>query len=145
MLYYLVPILLGILIPLQSIVNAITGQRLGHPLYGTVASFTIGILLTLSILTVLKVPVQTPAKFSNIPWYFFIGGLVGCFYISSTIYIVPKIGNLAFIAMVIVTQLVASSLYDHFGFLGLIKVPLNMSKVCGLFFLLTGLALVIRK
>ena len=79
------------------------------------------------------------------PWYAWLGGLLGAFYIISTIIISPKIGLATFLAIVIGGQLLMSLVIDHFGIFGSAVKLIDIKKVIGILFVLTGIWLIKSK
>lgn len=144
-LYYLMPIILGFLIPIQSLLNAKLGQRVGSPFIGAAINFAVEFALALTILALIRPAPSRHLVEMDIPWYLYLGGFVGVTYILSTIIIVPKVGNLGFIALIVFSQLFASALYDHIGLFGVIKIPFQPLKLVGFLFLIAGLLLVLKK
>lgn len=141
---YFIPIILGLIVPLQAIANAKLGDKLGHPLWGALFNF---IVATSCICTsILLVGLEKP-NFSQLHLkhcYLFIGGLVGAFYIFASLVYVPKIGGLIFFSTLIAVQLIASLFYDHFGILGK-TITINPAKMLGIILLLVGTFLVSKQ
>ena len=52
------------------------------------------------------------------PWYLWLGGFLGVYAISMSIYAAPKMGFLTLTGMIIFGQMVMSMIVDHFGLLG---------------------------
>lgn len=78
----------------QSLANAEMGERAGHPIIGALVNNTGGVALVLvglvalrSMRTGLGVLVR-----SRLPWWTYLGGLCGAFFIVAATYIVPVLG-----------------------------------------------------
>ncbi|HEY6007640.1 MAG TPA: DMT family transporter, partial [Geobacteraceae bacterium] len=78
-------------------------------------------------------------------WWELSGGLLGAFFVTMTIVIVPRIGTAAAMAATIAAQLMAGMLLDHFGAFGLRTVSLDWKRALGGLFLLFGASLVFRR
>ncbi|MCI5072919.1 DMT family transporter [bacterium] len=138
---YFIPIILGLIVPLQAIANAKLGDKLGHPLWGALFNFIIAIscISTIIIFTGLDRPnfSQLHVKHS----YLLMGGFVGAFYIFASLVFVPKMGGLIFFSTLIAVQLMASLFYDHFGLLGK-TIIITPTKTLGIILLLIGTFLI---
>jgi transporter family-2 protein len=70
--------------------------------------------------------------------------MLGAFYLLTTILVPPRIGVAAFFSLVVLGQLCASLIFDHFGLLGLPIHPVNPWRVLGVALLIAGVALIRR-
>jgi transporter family-2 protein len=78
-------------------------------------------------------------------WWELTGGLLGAFFVTLTIVIVPRIGTASAMAATIAAQLVTGLLLDQFGLFGLRVVPLDGKRLLGASLLLIGAGLVFRR
>ncbi|SMF39697.1 DMT family transporter [Pseudobacteriovorax antillogorgiicola] len=140
----IIVLIIGGLLALQGVINAKLSSYLPHPLQAAVISFSVGttVLLALSLLTGESPP--SLSQWRSIPWYLFIGGLLGALMVSSAILLIPKIGATSFIGGIIVGQLIAALLLDHFGVLGLDIRPINSQRILGVVLLIAGFLLTRR-
>jgi len=67
----------------------------------------------------------------SVPWYLWLGGIVGVYAISMSIYAAPKLGFLVLSGLIIFGQMVMSMLVDHLGLLGNEKMPINWQRLLG--------------
>lgn len=93
-------------------------------------------------------PIKTKTKYekvtdlSHAPFYAWLGGLVGAFYIISSIVASPKIGIATFLALIIGGQLAMSLVLEHFGWLGTAVKSITWVKGIGLVLILVGIMLI---
>jgi transporter family-2 protein len=80
-----------------------------------------------------------------VPWWAWTGGILGAGYITTAVVVAPRVGALALMALVIAGQLLAALVLDHFGLLGLRKIPITSSRLAGAALLLLGLFFVLRR
>jgi transporter family-2 protein len=73
------------------------------------------------------------------------GGLLGAFFVTLTIIIVPRIGTVAVMAGVITGQLATGAILDHLGLFGFRQVSMEPKRILGIVLLSAGAALVLRK
>ncbi len=81
----------------------------------------------------------------NIPWYLWIGGCLGVYAISVSIYSAPKLSLLTLSGVIIFGQMVTSMLIDHFGFLGTEKVAINWQRLLGSVVIFIGVLLTLQR
>jgi bacterial/archaeal transporter family-2 protein len=79
------------------------------------------------------------------PWWEWTGGFFGAFFVSMSIFVVPRIGTAAAMSAVIAAQLTTGVLLDHFGAFGMKQIPLDLKRAVGCLLLVAGLALVGRR
>lgn len=144
-----IPILLSLLagfaVPLQAGTNARLGQLLGHPLWATGVSLLISLLALALILIFIKVPrPNLVAALQNGPWWIWMGGIAGVFYITTALLIAPRLGTLNFIMAVIVGQLAISLIIDRFGLVGLPQREVSLKKLVGVAIVIVGFLITTR-
>jgi transporter family-2 protein len=132
----------GMAIALQPSINARLAQKTGL-VQSSCISFAVGTLVLLvTALLVGRGSFRGIAAAS--PWEL-TGGLLGAFFVTMTIFVVPRIGTAAAMAAVIGAQLTTGVLLDHFGLLGGRHVPLDSTRSIGIALLLAGGWLVFRR
>jgi len=144
----LVPILLSLLagfaVPLQAGTNARLGALLGHPLWATGVSLLVSLLALMLVLLVIKVPKPNLSALSGAPWWIWMGGIAGVFYISIALLMAPRLGALNFIMAVIIGQLVISLIIDYFGLVGLPRKAISLQKLVGVLVVVGGFVITTR-
>lgn len=141
-LFYLLALGAGLLLPLQIAFNNKLTHYSNNPVTSSLISFSVGtIALLLYSLSQFSSFQKSLHQLSHAPSYAWLGGLVGAFYIISTIIASPKIGLALFLALVIGGQLMMSLLVDHFGLMGAIVKPITWVKGIGLLLVFGGIFL----
>lgn len=133
----------GAILPLQVLINSRLAVGLGNALWATTVSFVVGMLGLLAWLMITR---QTSADWSqaaHMPWWVWVGGLMGAAYVTITIVTVPMLGATALVLLLILGQMIAGTLLDHFGILTQAQ-PVNLAKVAGLILVFIGTVLVVR-
>ncbi|APR71431.1 DMT family transporter [Acinetobacter haemolyticus] len=135
----------GVAMAFQTAINAQLREHLHSPLQAAFLSFLVG-----TIILALLVYFQSTAKpslgeLSQIPWFLWIGGFLGVYAISMSIYTAPKLGFLTFSGLVIFGQLTISILLDHFGWLGTEKIPVNWQRLLGSIIIFIGVLLTLQR
>jgi transporter family-2 protein len=134
----------GIGIPVMAALNGGLGIRLQNPVLAASILFFVGLMLSLSVLLVTSGVPKTLSA-ADTPWYFYAGGAFVIFYILSITAIAPHFGVGNAVSFVLLGQLVAMSLIDHFGLLGAPRFEISAQRVIGLVLMASGVFLVIRR
>jgi len=84
------------------------------------------------------------AQWKELPWYTLIAGMFGLIVISAISYMIPRVGVAAAIIAIVAGQLLVSTLLDHFGLLGAMARPLDLTRSIGLAVVLLGVWLTVK-
>jgi transporter family-2 protein len=129
----------GLGIPVFAALNAGLGQQLGGPVAATAVTFAIGFVIATVLLTFTGYPPASAFTFEK-PWLW-IGAVVMLFYATSVAFSAPRIGLGNAIFFVLLGQIVAAAIIDHFGLLGSIKSAITPKRALGLVVMAIGLYL----
>lgn len=133
----------GAMLPLQALINARLGTGVGGPAWAATISFLVGTLGLAVFLIVTRQPLPAAGAAAAMPWWVWTGGLLGAMYVAFVITAVPVLGATAMVAFVILGQLTASTLLDHYGILSQIR-PISVVRLTGVAMLFVGALLVVR-
>ena len=125
-------LIMGIIIPYQSQVNAKLGAALGHPLLGTFVNFTVGLLLICLVVVVNKIPMPTIQSLKVVHPIYYIGGAMGVMFVSGSLFLVPRIGAINLFSCLIAGQIVSSIVMDYFGLFSNVSKEISRDKWIGL-------------
>jgi len=134
----------GAILPLQALINARLGSATGGSAWAAAISFLVGTVGLALFLLLTRQPLPVLASAATLPWWAWTGGLLGAMYVAFVITAVPVLGATAMVAFVILGQLTAAALLDHFGILGAHGV-LSPHRIAGIGLLAGGAALVLRQ
>ena len=129
----------GLGIPVFAALNAGLGQQLGGPVAATAVTFAIGFVIATAMLVFTGFPAASTFTFER-PWLW-IGAVVMLFYATSVAYSAPRIGLGNAIFFVLLGQIVAAAIIDHFGLLGSIQSAITPKRALGLAVMTFGLYL----
>ena len=132
----------GVMIPFQAGINAQLSTWVGGPMRAALVSFAVGTLGLLVLSLALFRDWPSPGKLADAPWWIWVGGLLGAFYVFGSIVTAPRLGAVTLVAAVLAGQALASVLIDHFGWVGFDEHPVNLGRIAGLVLLAAGVALV---
>jgi transporter family-2 protein len=138
--YALFALLAGAMLPIQFGINAQLATWVGGSVRAALVSFVVGALGLL--VAVLLAARGWPDRAGDAPWWVWIGGLLGAFYVLGSIVTAPKLGATTLVALILAGQAVASLLVDHYGWVGFEEHPVNALRIAGVVLLAGGVALV---
>ena len=140
--FVILTVLAGVVLPMQALINARLGLQIGGPVWAAAFSFLIGTVALFAYQLVLRAPFPPAAQAFSGPAWLWIGGVMGAFYVATVTLTVPRLGTAALIALIVLGQMVASLLLDHFGVLHDVH-PLNPSRLLGAGLLIAGVWLIV--
>ena len=144
-LFYLLAFGAGVVLIVQVGVNVALRAAVGNPVMAALISFVIGSAALLLFLLLARAPWPARAQLSAAPAWAWLGGLLGAFYVVSTIVVGPRVGAAALLALIVLGQLVTSLLVDHFGWLGFPQHPLTPLRLFGALLLFGGVLLIVNR
>ncbi|MFJ2357531.1 EamA-like transporter family protein [Pseudomonas sp. MWU13-2625] len=132
----------GAVVPFQSAINSNLARGLGHPLWATLASLLVSVLVLLPVILALRLPLPSLGFISKAPLWMWAGGAFGVCFVALAVMLLPKLGASGFVALALAGQVIASMLLDHFGLFGLVEKQLTLSRVLGALLLIGGVVLI---
>ncbi len=132
----------GGLLATQAPINGQLGLHVGK-LQAALISFVVGTMLLSVIVFVFAGGMSQGTGVGAVPWYYFVGGLLGAAYITTVIFTVGALGAGGITAATISAQLVTSMFLDRIGAFGLEKQPITWSRVLGVALLAIGTYLIV--
>ncbi|HKE85604.1 MAG TPA: DMT family transporter [Vicinamibacterales bacterium] len=141
-LYLLFALVTGAGVAVQSVINARLRVLLDGPFWAAAGQFVVGLvfLLLVALLTRQSAPVTSGV--ARAPWWIWAGGLIGATFILVNIILTPKLGATLTLAMMIVGQLCAALVVDHYGLFGGTIVRVSATRLIGVVLLLLGVSLI---
>lgn len=136
-------ILAGAMITVQSVLNAVLGNRAG--LFGAVLILT---LVSIALLLVLILAIPGTANFRALPavseWYLYGGGVLGVVILAAPIFLIPRIGAALTLTTIVVGQLTLAVIVDHFGLFAVPKMEASLVRLAGVALVAVGAFLIGR-
>lgn len=134
----------GVAASVQISTLGLLGQRVGE-LEAAAFAFLLTAIAGVLILLVARRSLAGYGQALASPWWMWLGGLSGVFIVSAVIVSGPRIGVIATSALLIAGQLVSASVIDHYGWIGVDRVPLSATRVAGIVLLLAGALLTVKR
>lgn len=143
-LWALLGIAAGACIAIQAPVNSLLGRGFGMPVAAACVSFLSGaIILALVMVAAASFEGRAPDWRGPDLWLYIAGGALGTVYVTTAIFLTPRIGAAAVMAFAVSGQLLAGILLDRIGFLGMAVREISVGRIGGAVLLVAG-ALMIR-
>jgi bacterial/archaeal transporter family-2 protein len=133
----------GGLVAMQAPINGVLGRSAGK-LAAASISFVIGTAVLVAITAVSGSEVNL-SEAAKLPWYYFIGGLLGAAYVTTVLITVRTLGAGGVTAATIAGQLTMSVVVDRLGLLGLEERAFTAQRLVGVALLAAGTFLVVRE
>jgi transporter family-2 protein len=129
----------GMGIPVTAALNAGLGTHIASPVAASVILFAVGLVMTALVLAFTGLPSRGVVT-GLAPWYYLAAlGVVA--YVLSVTWSAPRIGVGNAIFFVLLGQLVAAAIIDHFGLFGAVKSALTTQRAIGLVVMAIGVYL----
>ncbi len=114
MIYILLAILAGVSIVVSRVINFSLAEKIGV-FQGTFFNYVIGLLFSMIFLVVSKeILFIENIQFSAIPWWAYLGGLVGVGVVVLSTYLTPKISAFYLTIFIFLGQLFTGVIVDYF-------------------------------
>lgn len=142
LLYILLALAAGVCIPTQAGINAQLSHWTRSPVLAAGISFAVGTFCLAFYAVAARISLPAPAALATAPWWVWSGGGLGAFFVTITIFLVPKLGATAMLALVLAGQMLASLSLDHVGAFAFPVHPISVPRILGVFMVATGVVLI---
>jgi transporter family-2 protein len=143
-LYLLLALAAGAMMPTQAAINNKLAGYVESPISAAFISFFVGTLALFIYLLLTGTPLSSLWNFKDAPPVAWIGGLLGAFFVTSAVILVPRLGVAMTFSLIIAGQMLITLVLDHFGFLGVPVKEISLARVGGILLITAGVV-IIRK
>lgn len=143
MLFIIAAFMAGAILPLQTLINGRLAGFYGSAVLAAATSFQIGAVALFAYHLLSRSPVNT-FRFADAPAWFWAGGFLGTIYMVGVTATVSKLGAASMMSLVILGQISAALLLDHFGVLAQVYHPVSIYRLVGAVMVFAGVWLVTR-
>lgn len=144
MLALFIAALAGVTMAVQGSLNTALGKVIGL-LETTFVVHLVGLLLAGILLFVFRLGSGDWQRYSDVPWYFYLGGILGVAIIYGVVRSMASVGVAAATTAIIVGQLLTAAMVDHLGLFGLERIPFSWHRVAGAALMSGGAWLLLKK
>ena len=138
--YVLIAVAVGMLLPIQAIINSRLRGYVGGPIPATFVSVTISTVTMFAVLAATRTPVPTSGNGG--PWWVWTGGVLGAAIVMASLGLVSRLGAAFLFALFVVGQMLASLVIDHYGLLGVSQQQISPLRLVGVLLLIAGVVLI---
>jgi transporter family-2 protein len=132
---------LGIGLTLQIAMNTRMRAFAAGPFGAALLSFVVGALALATVLALVRAP-WPGRELAHAPWWVWCGGMMGAVYVLGAVLIAPRIGPGPLLALVVMGQMSAALVLEHYGWLGTVRHPVSAVRILGVLLIVIGAALV---
>lgn len=132
----------GIAVGLQAPMSSMITQRLG--IFESVFIVHLGGALVALLPLLFFYGGGNLPRWKELPWYTLLAGAFGLIVLGAISYTIPRVGVAAAVITVVAGQMVVSTILDHFGWLGGMGRPMDLTRAVGLAIVLVGVWLTVK-
>ena len=127
----------------QGTINSALAEEIGL----TETTFIVHLVAVLALILVLLFSKESNFRFNllrEVPWYLYLGGLLGVVITYTVAFSIPKLGVAVATTAIVAFQVSTAALIDHLGLFGMDRVPFGWNRVAGIIFLAVGVKLLLN-
>ena len=134
---------LGITAVVQVGINSDLRSLIGNPYQTALISTTVSTVFLIALSTVVyHRPYPDMQVFRDANWWMWTGGVIGALFVAGTAGLVSRLGSSVLFTVIVLGQLLAAAVIDHFGWFGLDEHPVTLPRAAGLGLVIAGAVLV---
>lgn len=144
--YFLILLALaaGAMMPTQAATNNKMALVVNSPVLSAFISFFVGTVALFIYLLISGVPLANISSTKEAPAIAWIGGLLGAFFVTAAVILVPRFGVALTFSLIIAGQMLVTLVIDHFGLLGVPVKEVSLARVGGILLITAGVVLIRR-
>jgi transporter family-2 protein len=130
----------GVLLASQAPINAALARTLKDPVLAACVSFGVGFAV-LAAIGIFRGAWPAGSALASAPWWSWLGGVLGAFYVVVVIWAVPQLGVVTTLAALVFGQMAAALVLDAIGAFGLPAQAISWQRLLAAALILCGLVL----
>jgi len=143
--FVLLAFLCGVVLVSQPGINSTLSANIGGPLNAASISLSVSAVAVLILRMFFAPEFSFSMAFEKTPYWGWLGGFLGVFFVAASMYVAPRIGATSLISLILCGQIVAALLYDKFGLFGYGEQPVTVLRLFGVGLIVLGTALVLAR
>ena len=128
--------------PTQAATNNRMAEAVGSPVIAALISFLIGTVALFVYALASGGTMTSLAAARNAPPAAWLGGLLGAFFVTATVALLPRLGVALTFSVIIAGQMVVTLVLDHFGLLGVPVREISFARIAGMLLITAGVILI---
>jgi transporter family-2 protein len=142
-LYMLLALVAGAMMPTQAATNNKMAVFLNDsPILAAFISFFVGTVALFVDAVASGASLGNLALAKNATPIAWIGGLLGAFFVTATVTLVPRLGVAMTFSLIIAGQMIVTLVIDHFGLLGVPMKEISLARIGGILLITAGVVLI---
>lgn len=141
-LWLILALLAGAVMPTQAAINHRLAQYVLHPVLSAFISFAVGTAALFAYIMASGIPLHQLTLARNAPAIAWTGGLLGAFFVTTGVTLVPRLGVALTFSLVVAGQMIFTLLIDHYGLLGVPVKTVNWPRIFGVLLVVAGVILI---
>lgn len=142
--YLLLALIAGAMMPTQAAINNKLAGFVASPISAAFISFLVGTAGLFVYMVTTGTPLSSLSNIKEAPPIAWLGGLLGAFFVASTVILAPRIGVAMTFGLIVAGQMLVTLVLDHFGFLGLPVKEISLARVGGILLITLGVVIIRR-
>jgi len=143
-LFMLLALVAGAMMPTQAATNNKMAIIVDSPILSAFISFLVGTVALFIYVLVSGVSIANFASSKEAPAIAWVGGLLGAFFVTAAVLLVPRLGVAMTFSLIIAGQMIATLIIDHFGLLGVPIKEVSFARIGGILLIAAGVVLIRR-
>ncbi len=141
-LYLLLALAAGAMMPTQAAINNKLAVFVESPILAAFISFFVGTIALFSFVVASGTPLGNIVSAKEAPPIAWIGGLLGAFFVTAAVTLVPRLGVAMTFSLIIAGQMLVTIVIDHFGLLGVPVKEVSLVRIGGILLITAGVVLI---
>ena len=142
-LYLLLALVAGAVMPTQAATNNKMAVFLNDsPVLASFISFFVGTIALFIYVVASGTSLGALALAKNATPVAWIGGILGAFFVTATVTLVPRLGVALTFSLIIAGQMIVTLVIDHFGLLGVPMKEISAARIGGILLITLGVILI---
>ncbi len=141
-LFMLLALVAGAMMPTQAAINNKLAVAVESPVLAAFISFVVGTVALLIYVVASGTPLGNIVSAKEAPPIVWIGGLLGAFFVTAAVVLVPRLGVAMTFSLIIAGQMLVTLVIDHFGLLGVPVKEVSLARIAGILLITAGVVLI---
>jgi transporter family-2 protein len=142
LLFIFIALLLGAILPIQAAINIRLSKSVGGSIPAAFVSFAVGTMALFAYLIFTRQVSLQNVSIQQTPWWIWIGGLLGTFFVAGIVSVLPKLGSVLAFSLVLAGQMFVAILLDQFGWLGMNIREISIGRIAGVILLIISVVMI---
>ena len=142
--YILLALVAGAMMPTQAATNNKMAVVVDSPVLSALISFIVGTIALLVYMLISGVSLASLASVKEAPAIAWAGGLLGAFFVTAAVTLVPRLGVAMTFSLMVAGQMLVTLVIDHFGLLGVPMKEVSLARIGGILLITAGVVLIRR-